>query len=129
MTKAGNVQVVQTMYDAFNAHDIDSVLECLADDIQWHIHGRETWTREDLKGLLSKLFSAHADLRWEQGFAFAGEDGWVCSEARAGVTDKKTGERVEWGSMTAFRTSDDKVLEAREYTDNIVGDAALGIEI
>jgi hypothetical protein len=50
-------QLVQKLYDGFNARDIDAVLSALADDVAWangmdggHVHGREAvrayWTRQ-----------------------------------------------------------------------------------
>lgn len=52
-----DIEIVQRMYDRFNARDIDGVLAVLADDVAWangmdggHVHGREAvreyWTRQ-----------------------------------------------------------------------------------
>ena len=52
-----DVHLIKTMYDRFNARDIDGVLAALADDIVWangmdggHVHGHEAvrayWTRQ-----------------------------------------------------------------------------------
>ncbi len=54
---AGDVEVLKSIYDRFNARDIDGVLAALADDVAWangmdggHIHGkaavREYWQRQ-----------------------------------------------------------------------------------
>lgn len=51
------VQIIQTIYERFNARDIDGVLAALADNVAWangmyggHVHGhegvREYWTRQ-----------------------------------------------------------------------------------
>ncbi|WP_428492106.1 nuclear transport factor 2 family protein [Rhodopila sp.] len=53
----GDVEVLQRLYDRFNARDIDGVLASLADDVTWangmdggYVHGREAvrqyWTRQ-----------------------------------------------------------------------------------
>jgi ketosteroid isomerase-like protein len=53
----GDVELIQRIYDRFNARDIDGVLAALADDVTWangmdggHVHGREAvreyWTRQ-----------------------------------------------------------------------------------
>jgi AraC-like DNA-binding protein/ketosteroid isomerase-like protein len=53
----GDMEMLQRIYDRFNARDIDSVLSVLADDVVWangmdggHVHGREAvrayWTRQ-----------------------------------------------------------------------------------
>jgi len=52
-----DVEVLEHIYDRFNARDIDGVLAALADDVAWangmdggHVHGREAvreyWTRQ-----------------------------------------------------------------------------------
>jgi ketosteroid isomerase-like protein len=52
-----NAELVQHLYDRFNARDIDGVLSALAEDVAWangmdggHVHGREAvreyWTRQ-----------------------------------------------------------------------------------
>ena len=53
----GDVELLKSIYDRFNARDIDGVLAVLADDVAWangmdggHVHGcgavREYWTRQ-----------------------------------------------------------------------------------
>ncbi|WP_158169964.1 nuclear transport factor 2 family protein [Mycolicibacterium smegmatis] len=37
MTNAGHV--VQNYFDTFFSHDIDQTLECLTDDVRWHVQG------------------------------------------------------------------------------------------
>jgi len=52
-----DAQLVQQLYDGFNARNIDAVLAALADDVAWangmdggHVHGREAvrayWTQQ-----------------------------------------------------------------------------------
>ena len=52
-----NLRMIETMYENFNARNIDAVLAVLADDVAWangmdggHVHGRhavrEYWTRQ-----------------------------------------------------------------------------------
>ncbi len=54
---ADDIATISTMYERFNARDIDGVLSALADDVAWangmeggHVHGkegvREYWTRQ-----------------------------------------------------------------------------------
>ena len=53
----GDVEILRSIYDRFNARDIDSVLAVLSDDVAWangmeggYVHGREAvrayWTRQ-----------------------------------------------------------------------------------
>lgn len=52
-----DVEILERIYDRFNARDIDGVLSALTDDVAWangmdggHVHGREAvrayWTRQ-----------------------------------------------------------------------------------
>jgi len=52
-----DVELIERLYERFNARDIDGVLTALADDVAWangmdggHVHGREAvreyWTRQ-----------------------------------------------------------------------------------
>jgi ketosteroid isomerase-like protein len=129
MSELGDVKVVEAFYHAFNKHDIDAITNCLSDDIVWSYQGKDSWSRDQLTGLLQQLFQAHPDLSWDQCFAFAGEDGWVCSEAKGAgsSTNKSGGESAQWGTLTAFRTSKNMIVEAREYWDSAIADPALGL--
>jgi hypothetical protein len=51
------IEILQRLYDRFNARDIDAVLVCLTDDVAWangmdggHVHGKDAirayWTRQ-----------------------------------------------------------------------------------
>ena len=53
----GDVEVLESMYDRFNAKDIEAVLAALASDVEWangmdggYVHGRDAvrayWTRQ-----------------------------------------------------------------------------------
>ena len=52
-----DIELLERIYDRFNARDLDGVLGALADDVAWangmdgsHVHGREAvrayWTRQ-----------------------------------------------------------------------------------
>lgn len=54
---ADNIAVIKSMYECFNARDIDGVIDALTDDVEWanameggHVHGhegvRDYWTRQ-----------------------------------------------------------------------------------
>jgi ketosteroid isomerase-like protein len=57
MTGHGTRAVLETLYERFNARDIDAVLACLTSDVEWpngweggYVHGhdevRDYWTRQ-----------------------------------------------------------------------------------
>ena len=85
---ADDTAIIRTLYERFNARDIDGVLEALTDDVAWangmdggHVHGheglREYWTRQ------WALVSPHVE---PVGFG-RGSDGSVVVEVLQTVTD------------------------------------------
>ena len=85
---ADNIAVLKTMYDRFNARDLDGVLASLADDVAWangmeggYAHGRDEvrqyWTRQ------WAIVSPHVDpMRFD-----AASDGSIVVEVRQTVRD------------------------------------------
>lgn len=82
------VEVVERLYDRFNARDMDGVLAALTDDVAWangmdggHVHGREAvrayWTRQ------WTMVSPHVE---PLGFHRAA-DGTIMAEVRQSVRD------------------------------------------
>ncbi len=85
---ADDTAIIRTLYDRFNARDIDGVLVALTDDVAWangmdggHVHGREGvreyWTRQ------WAVDSPHVE---PVGFS-RGADGSVIVEVHQSVTD------------------------------------------
>ena len=83
-----DVEIVERLYERFNARDIDGVLVALTDDIAWangmeggHVHGhealREYWTRQ------WAMVSPHVEPVGFQRTA----DGAIVAEVRQSVRD------------------------------------------
>jgi ketosteroid isomerase-like protein len=83
-----DVEIVERLYERFNARDIDGVLVALADDVAWangmeggHVHGheavREYWTRQ------WAVVSPHVE---PVGFQHTA-DGAIVAEVRQSVRD------------------------------------------
>jgi hypothetical protein len=85
---ADDIAVLRTIYDRFNARDIEGVLDALTDDVVWangmeggHVHGhegiREYWTRQ------WAIVSPHVE-----PLSFGrGPDGSIVVEVSQSVTD------------------------------------------
>ena len=84
----GDVELLNRIYDRFNARDIVGVLAALADDVAWangmdggHVHGREAvrayWTRQ------WTMVSPHVE---PLGFHRT-QDGAIVAEVRQSVRD------------------------------------------
>ena len=83
-----DTELLQRIYDCFNARDLDGVLAVLADDVVWangmeggHVHGREAmrayWTRQ------WAIVSPHVEPVGFQRRA----DGTIVAEVRQSVRD------------------------------------------
>ena len=83
-----DIELLERLYDRFNARDIDGVLTALTDDIAWangmdggHVHGREAireyWTRQ------WAIVSPHVE---PLGFRRTA-DGAIIAEVRQSVRD------------------------------------------
>jgi ketosteroid isomerase-like protein len=90
-----DIEILRTMYDRFNARDIEGVLAALTDDVVWangmdggHVHGRHEvrayWTRQ------WAMVSPHV----EPVSFTRGADGAVVVEVHQSVTDLE-GEPLE----------------------------------
>ena len=83
-----DIELLERIYDRFNARDLDAVLAALADDVAWangmdggHVHGREAvrayWTRQ------WSMVSPHVEPVGFQRTA----DGAIVAEVRQSVRD------------------------------------------
>jgi ketosteroid isomerase-like protein len=83
-----DIQVLERIYDRFNARDIDGVLAVLTDDVAWangmeggHVHGRDAvrgyWTRQ------WAVISPHVEPVGFQRTA----DGTIIAEVRQSIRD------------------------------------------
>jgi ketosteroid isomerase-like protein len=122
---ADDIAVLRTMYDRFNARDIDGVLGALTDDVAWangmdggHVHGREGvreyWTRQwaivsphvepvsfDRARDGSIVVEVHQSVRDLQGRPLQGQT--------HGLTDKTVGHvfSLQNGKVTRFDIRED----------------------
>jgi uncharacterized protein len=116
----GNVQVVESAYEAFRRGDIDAVLGSLADDVDWNVtevlpQGGHWSGRDDVgAGFFGKLANAWQDLSIDvQDIVASGDK--VCAIGRG--EGKNEGTDAWFGFVHVWTLGDGKVTHFAEYAD------------
>ena len=119
-----DIEVLEVIYDRFNARDIDGVLPLLADDIAWangmdggHVHGREAvreyWTRQWTMVSRTSILWIFIELRMARSSRRSGSPSAISrairSRADARLKDRIVGHvfRLRGGKVTRFDIQDD----------------------
>jgi ketosteroid isomerase-like protein len=124
MSAAENTKQVQEAYAAFGRGDVQSVLEGLSDDIDWHFEGLSdrvpTSGRRVGKAAVAKLFSDLAggvDFERFEPREFIAERDKVVTLGYYTGTSKATGRRFSSDWVMVFTFRDGKVVQFREYAN------------
>ena len=83
-----SIELLDTIQDGFNRHDVPAILSHFADDCEWLMaRGPEPWQARRLKGkqaiadILNARYAIIPDMRWEDISHFVSPDGSkACSE-------------------------------------------------
>jgi ketosteroid isomerase-like protein len=131
MSAQENIQKVQQMYAAFGKGDIATLLNSVADNVDWQSFGPAIVPtfgphrgRKEVENFFGKVAEIHNFQKFEPREFIAQDDKVVCLGYYSG-TGKKTGKfyEAEWAMVFTFR--DGKVVKFREYTDTAAFVAAL----
>lgn len=122
----GNVETVGAMYEAFGKGDIPSILERLADDVQW-----DMWepTSSALDGTIpylvprkgpgevAEFFATLADLEFHhfEPLTVAGAGDTVIAALRLEATVKATGKRIDDFEVHVWTFDDDGTVTAMRH--------------
>ena len=82
------IELLDTIQDAFNRHDVDAIVSFFADDCEWLMaRGPDPWEAKRLTGkqaigdVLRARYKVVEDMRWEDMTHFISPDGTkACSE-------------------------------------------------
>lgn len=82
------IELLDTIQDAFNRHDVDAIIAYFSDDCEWLMaRGPDPWEAKRLKGkqaigdVLRARYKVIADMRWEDMSHFISADETkACSE-------------------------------------------------
>lgn len=132
MSEQQNLQTVESIYDAFGRGDVEAILGCLADDVDWATDTDSTgapWygVRRDKDGV-ARFFSDLADAIDVSEFALdsiaaAGED--VHAVLRFGFSAQESGRRAMMHLHHFWRFRDGKVVYYRGSEDTAITERTL----
>jgi ketosteroid isomerase-like protein len=115
MTGDENVAIMQRAYDAFNAADIDTLVELFDENIVWHLPGQSSMAK-DYQGRDATLAyfgqigeRTGGTFQAELQQLFAGDDGRVVGLQRS--TGERDGKNLE--------LRDGKVVDGREHFNDL----------
>ena len=115
----GNLELIQSGYEAFGRADIPAVLEIFADDIEWNVtevlpQGARVRGKQDVAGFFERLGSIWEGLNLEiEDFVSSGERVCVIGTATGSTGGKQTG----YGFAHAWVVRDGAAVRFDEYAD------------
>jgi uncharacterized protein len=115
----GNVELVQSAYEAFGRGDIPAILDLLADDVDWNVtevlpQGGHWSGKQDVGGFFEKVGAVWQDLSVDVEDVCASGDR-VCMIGRG--AGKHDGADAWFGFVHVWTVRDGKVAAFREYAD------------
>ncbi|MFD1156286.1 nuclear transport factor 2 family protein [Roseovarius aestuarii] len=114
MTATLTAQDLADTFDAFNRHDVDSVMKCFADDCVFYtvggpeVFGAKIEGSDAIAQAFSAVWAAMKDAHWDHHSHFVHEDRAV-SEWTFSGTDEN-GMRVEAQGADLFTLRDGKII-------------------
>ncbi len=119
--RVGPISVVEETMLAWANHDIEGVLEHVADDVEWHYHvgSMPVHGKEAMGKFLARLASHQLDSRWRIRRAVIKDEGDRTAVLLEGVDDFATpeGDRVVVPYMGVYELVDDRIVAWRDYVD------------
>lgn len=114
---SGHIEIVNGMIDAWKRGDIEGVLSCLTDDVEYHyiVGARPLIGKDWVRKFLDKFGAGQTDIRWRiVNHASQGDKLLV-----EGIDDyvDADGVRIRTPYMGIFQIRDGKICEWRDYVD------------
>jgi ketosteroid isomerase-like protein len=115
----GNLELIQSGYEAFGRGDIQAVLDILSDDVEWNVtevlpQGAHLRGKEDVGGFFQRLGGIWEGLNIEvDDFCASGDRVCVIGRGSGSVEGKQTG----YGFVHAWTVRDGAAVKFDEYAD------------
>jgi ketosteroid isomerase-like protein len=123
MSTQENVQKVQQMYAAFGKGDLQTLLNSVADNVDWQVLGPKIIPqsgphrgRKEVENFFEKVAESYDFQKFEPREFIAQDDKVVCLGYYSAKM-KKTGKFAEAELAMVFTFRDGKVVKFREHTD------------
>ena len=114
--------LLDTFAEAWNAHDLDTLMSCMTDDCVFEASagpdacGTRTVGREEVRAAFAQVFSDLPDAQWREPCHFAVGDRGVCEWTFTGTQADGTKIEVNGCDLLTFR--DDKIAVKNSYRKN-----------
>jgi len=110
-------RIVERYNDAWNAHDVDAIVELHAPGMVFENHtAGERVEGDDVRGHIARIFERWPDLTF-RGRRLYAADGLVVSEWTATATDRD-GRKLEWDGVDIFPFRDGLILRKDVYSSS-----------
>jgi uncharacterized protein len=115
----GNLELIQSGYEAFGRGDIQAVLDILSDDVEWNVaevlpQGGQLRGKEDVGGFFQRLGGIWEGLNIEvDDFCASGDRVCVIGRGSGSVEGRQTG----YGFVHAWTVRDGAAVKFHEYAD------------
>jgi uncharacterized protein len=126
-----NVKTIQDVYEAFGRGDVQTVLEAVADDVDWATETSSTvapWygIRRGKDGVASffEAFGSAMEVQEFTPYAFAANDSDVHTVVHCRATNRTTGKAIDHDLHHFFRFKNGKIALYRGTEDTAQTEAA-----
>ena len=117
------IELLDTIQDAFNRHDVDAIVAFFADDCEWLMaRGPDPWEAKRLTGkqaigdVLRARYKVVEDMRWEDMTHFISPDGTkACSEWTVRGTPNDGSAVINLLGCDVWTFRDDEVIKKDTY--------------
>ena len=110
-------RVIERYNDAWNAHDVDAIVEFHAPEMVFENHtAGERVEGDAVRGHIARIFENWPDLRF-RGRRMYARDGLVVNEWTATATDGE-GRRLEWDGIDVFPFREGLILRKDVYSSS-----------
>ena len=123
MNEQQNVALIQKLYAAFERGDVQTILDNLADDVQWTLEGPAIIPYAGTKtgpaqvlGFFQALAGTQSDLKLTTE-SFVAQGDTVAALGRYGATVKATGKKFDSAVAHFFTIRDGKVARFLDFGD------------
>lgn len=110
------ITAVKNLIACWERRDVDAVLNCLTDDVEyyWHIGSRPIREKQTMRKFLNNLAGNFDQKRWEI-FSYAENGDLLLLEGHEELWDKEHQRTIQQPFMQAFQFRDGLISHWRDY--------------
>ncbi len=122
MANEESLQLLQAFAEAWNAHDLDSLMSCMTDDCVFdasagpEVCGARSVGREEVRAAFARVFADFPDAQWHEPRHFASGDRGVSEWTFTGT--RADGARFEVNGCDLLTFRDGRIAVKNSYRKN-----------